>query len=109
MTQDEQDAKAALAEQLGKLLGNNLPDLLKPATGDKEQKVVRDSFTMLETDMELIRHLQQRGLNMRMHIPKGELIRAGIHTLATLTDDQFLAAVNSVEKLKPGRKKKTPE
>ncbi|MEM7017891.1 MAG: hypothetical protein AAF512_11215 [Pseudomonadota bacterium] len=92
--------RRVLTEQLNKLLDD-------PPTVNKTPKVIRDSFTLPENDYNLIRELQDRGLGLRMHITKGELLRAGLHALEDMSDDNFVEIMKTVEKLKPGRRKET--
>lgn len=98
------DAKKALVEQLSKMLGE-VPSPV--AEAEKKPKVIRDSFTLPENDYNIIYTLQDRALGMRMHVTKGELLRAGLHALETMSDDDLLAILGTVEKLKPGRRKQS--
>ena len=92
-------AKAALSAQFIKQLGEALDSPTK-------KKVIRDSFTLPENDYQLIKVLQERGMDVRMKITKSEVFRAGLHALMRMDDDELLAILGSVEKLKPGRKPK---
>jgi hypothetical protein len=76
----------------------------KAATPPKA-KLVRDSFTMPGADFALIAQLKERGLGLRRHIKKSELLRAGLHALAGLDDAALTAALDSLAPLKPGRPK----
>jgi hypothetical protein len=69
-------------------------------------KLVRDSFTMPQADFDLVDVLKQRALNFRHSAKKGELLRAGLQALASLSDVQLQAALARVTPLKPGRPKK---
>lgn len=69
-------------------------------------KVVRDSFTMPQSDYEKIGELKQLCLKSGMHVKKSELLRAGLHALAKLNATQLKLAVSSLEKIKTGRPKK---
>ena len=69
-------------------------------------KLVRDSFTMPQADFDLLDVLKQRALNFRHSAKKGELLRAGLQALASLSDVQLQAALARVTPLKPGRPKK---
>ena len=68
-------------------------------------KLVRDSFTMPQADFDLVDVLKQRALNFRHSAKKGELLRAGLQALASLSDVQLQAALARVTPLKPGRPK----
>ncbi|MEI2679963.1 MAG: hypothetical protein V9G29_20125 [Burkholderiaceae bacterium] len=69
-------------------------------------KLVRDSFTMPQTDFELIDVLKQRALGFRHPAKKSELLRAGLQVLADLPPAQLEAALSRIPSLKPGRPKK---
>lgn len=69
-------------------------------------KLVRDSFTMPQTDFELIDVLKQRALGFRHPVKKSELLRAGLQVLADLPPAQLEAALSRIPSLKPGRPKK---
>lgn len=69
-------------------------------------KVVRDSFTMPQSDYEKIVELKQLCLKSGMHVKKSELLRAGLHALAKLNATQLKLAVTGLEKIKTGRPKK---
>lgn len=67
------------------------------------KKVVRDSFTFPVEDIELIRDLMSRCLNSALSTNKSEIIRAGLHVLSEMTDDELVEAVKSLERVKTGR------
>jgi hypothetical protein len=69
-------------------------------------KLVRDSFTMPQTDFALILALKERALGLRRPAKKGELLRAGLHALQKLSDAQLRNALDLLPKLKAGRPKK---
>jgi hypothetical protein len=66
-------------------------------------KLVRDSFTLPKSDIELLAALKQRVLKQGREAKKSELVRAGIHALAALDDAAFGTAVAAVPRLKTGR------
>jgi hypothetical protein len=68
-------------------------------------KVVRDTFTMPPEDYALLGQLKQRSLNMCLEKNKSELVRAGLRLLASLPDNEFRIAVQTVERVKAGRPK----
>ncbi|MCP4699778.1 MAG: hypothetical protein GY862_23445 [Gammaproteobacteria bacterium] len=98
---ETEEAKAALAKQLSKLLSGKE----KKAQLPPKQKVIRDSFTLPESDYTLIKTLQDRGFDLRMHITKSELLRAGLHALEKMSEAELLEILQTVEKLKPGRRR----
>ena len=68
-------------------------------------KLVRDSFTMPRGDHDLISLLKTRSLVLQRATKKSELLRAGLHALAALSDKQLLTALNGLQPLKAGRPK----
>lgn len=69
----------------------------------KKAKVVRDSFTMPESDYAKIAELKKKSLEAGISIKKGELLRAGLHALEALSIDQLKALLGGVENIKTGR------
>ena len=68
-------------------------------------KLVRDSFAMPQDDFDLVATLKQRALGFQRPAKKSELLRAGLHALATLSDKRLRAALDALQPLKPGRPK----
>lgn len=66
-------------------------------------KLVRDSFTMPESDFEMIDALKQRAIKRGREVKKSELLRAGLHALAALGDAAFDAVIAAIPRLKTGR------
>lgn len=77
----------------------------KPAKEDKPQKIkmVRDSFTMPETDYAKIAELKKRCLQAGVHVKKSELLRAGLSSLSGMSDSALVKALKQVEIIKTGR------
>jgi hypothetical protein len=69
-------------------------------------KVVRDSFTMPQSEYQKIADIKAICLKARMHVKKSEVLRAGLKILAGLNVAQLKIALNSLEKIKTGRPKK---
>jgi hypothetical protein len=65
--------------------------------------MIRDSFTILKPEFAVLETLKLRPAKLATPVKKTELIRAGIKTLAALSDAAFIAAVRSVPNLKTGR------
>ncbi len=82
----------------------------KPAAPAKppklKAKLVRDSFTMPQSDFALIAVLKERAIGFKRPTKKSELLRAGLQALAGLNDASLQAALNALTPLKPGRPKK---
>lgn len=69
----------------------------------KKDKVVRDSFTMPQSDYEKIAVLKKKCLDGGVSVKKSELLRAGLLMLESAAPKRLLAAVSSVEAVKTGR------
>jgi len=78
---------------------------VNPPKADKPKKVkmVRDSFTMPETDYSQLAELKKKCLRSGIHVKKSELLRVGLLSLSRMSDSALLKAVAEVEKLKTGR------
>ena len=63
---------------------------------------VRDTFSFPRDDHRLFHELQQRCYAGGFSASKSELVRAGLHALATMSPAAFADALAGVEKLKPG-------
>lgn len=74
----------------------------KPAKQSKN-KLVRDSFTMPESDYAQFAVLKKRCLQGGLHAKKSELLRAGLMVLSKMSDANLLKAMKQVEVLKTGR------
>jgi hypothetical protein len=78
----------------------------KEKKADNKIKVVRDSFTMPQSDYELIAELKQKALKAGLHVKKSELLRASLQTFSKLSVAQLKRAISGLEKIKTGRPKK---
>ena len=78
---------------------------VNPPKADKPKKIkmVRDSFTMPETDYSQLAELKKKCLQSGVHVKKSELLRVGLLSLSRMSDSALLKAVAQVEKLKTGR------
>ncbi|MDQ3713884.1 MAG: hypothetical protein M3388_16925 [Acidobacteriota bacterium] len=102
-------------EKAETLLGDNKGDDKKEiSSGETETrpqqekiKVVRDSFTMPQTDYELITALKKRSLESGIQTTKSEILRAGLLALNQMTNVEFISKIETVEKIKTGRPKQT--
>jgi hypothetical protein len=77
-------------------------------TPKKEHKknVVRDSFTMPQSEYQKIAEIKAICLKTGMHVKKSEVLRAGLKALAGLNTAQLKRALSALEKIKTGRPKK---
>lgn len=75
----------------------------KPAAKPVKSKVIRDSFTFPETDYLKISELKKICLSMGINAKKSEILRAGLHALASLDKAKLKDVISKVEKIKTGR------
>lgn len=76
----------------------------KPAK--REPRLVRDSFTMPQSDFNLVVVLKQRAMTGQRQAKKSELLRAGLRALAALSPAALVKALDKLEPVKTGRPKK---
>jgi hypothetical protein len=69
-------------------------------------KVVRDSFTMPQSEYQKIAEIKAACLKAKMHVKKSEVLRAGLILLAALNAAKLKLVLGSLEKIKTGRPKK---
>jgi len=79
----------------------------KEPKAPKKIKLVRDGFTMPESDFALVAQLKQKAMSAGREAKKSELLRAGLHALATLDAAALAAALGALEPVKVGRPKKS--
>lgn len=69
----------------------------------KKVKMIRDSFTLPESDYVKLAELKKKCLEAGVHVKKSELMRAGLLRLSNLNRSALLQAVAQVEIIKTGR------
>lgn len=69
-------------------------------------RLVRDGFTMPESDFSLIGTLKARALAAAHPAKKSELLRAGLQALSAMDTPTLVAALERLEPVKTGRPKK---
>lgn len=69
----------------------------------KKIKLVRDSFTMPETEYALIAGLKKRCLEAGVSAKKSEILRAAVAGLAKLSDKSVVSAIRRLDVIKTGR------
>lgn len=69
----------------------------------KKVKLVRDSFTMPETEYAVIAELKKRCLDAGVSAKKSEILRAAVAGLAKLSDSAVVTAIRRLEAVKTGR------
>jgi hypothetical protein len=77
----------------------------KQPVPQKAERVIRDNYTIPESDYAVIAQIQQRCMKTEgLYVSKSELIRAGLRSLQQMSDKQVTALVKQLTKMKPGRK-----
>lgn len=69
----------------------------------KKSKLVRDSFTMPDSEYALIAVLKKRCLNAGLAAKKSEILRAAVAQLVKLSDVALIASLRRLEVIKTGR------
>jgi hypothetical protein len=69
----------------------------------KKVKLIRDSFTMPETDYAHIASVKARCLKAGVNAKKSEVLRAGLNVLAKLSDSALKKALADLAVIKTGR------
>jgi hypothetical protein len=72
----------------------------------KKEKLVRDSFSMPESDFKLISAVKKRALAFERVTKKSEVLRAGLKALQGLSETQLKALLETLPVIKTGRPKK---
>jgi hypothetical protein len=68
-------------------------------------KVIRDSFTMPETDYALFDKIRADCMKAGINANKSEVVRAGLKLLSAMNQAQLREALGAIDKVKPGRVK----
>lgn len=79
---------------------------VKPAKADKPgkaAKVIRDSFTMPQSDFAIIDRIKLRAIEWKQPVKKSEVLRAALHALEALGDAKVRALLAALEPIKKGR------
>jgi hypothetical protein len=72
-------------------------------TENATSKVVRDSFSMIEKDYDLISVLKARCLKLGLNVNKSQVLRAGLNALDRASDKNLTSIINSLTEVKTGR------
>ena len=72
----------------------------------KKSKLVRDSFTMPDTEYDLIAAVKKRCVAKGVAVKKSEVLRAAIISFAALSDATAITALQALDVIKTGRKPK---
>ena len=77
----------------------------KPAVEEvPAEPVVRDNFSMPQSDYEMISALRERCIKAGVSVSKSEVVRGGLHALDGLSTQDLLKVLGGLEKLKPGKR-----
>ena len=79
---------------------------VKKAKKNHKEKVVRDSFTMPQSEYMKIAEIKEICLKAGLHVKKSEVLRAGLKALCEKSDAQLKQSLKSLEKIQTGRPKK---
>ena len=66
-------------------------------------KLIRDTFSMPDSDYQLIAEILDRSPAMAARSTKSEIIRAGLKVLHHMDDEHLREVLNQVQRLKTGR------
>jgi hypothetical protein len=77
----------------------------KSTTLETKINVIRDTFTLPESDYNLINICKTKLLENKISATKSEIIRAGLILLNKLTDEELVSSYKLVNKIKIGRPK----
>ena len=72
---------------------------------DHEQKVLRDGFTMPQTDYDMLKSLKALCLERGVEVKKSELLRAGVQALSQMPAQDLFERIRALAPVKAGRKK----
>jgi hypothetical protein len=97
----EQKAVANRFERAEALLSKK--PLSQTANHQPGERVIRDSFTLPSSDYELISTIRKRCLKAGVSVTKSEVMRAGLHALQELPNQDLLEVFKGLAKIKTGR------
>ena len=78
----------------------------KKAKKNHKEKVVRDSFTMPQSEYQKIAEIKEACLKAGLHVKKSEVLRAGLKALGEKSVAQLKQSLSGLEKIQTGRPKK---
>ncbi len=78
----------------------------KSVKAAKKPKVVRDSFTMPQSEYQKISQIKALCLKAGLQVKKSEVLRAGVIALCAMSEAQLTKALGSLDKIKTGRPNK---
>ena len=91
----------------GRLAVKTMPNAAaKKPKKEHKVKVVRDSFTMPQSEYQKIAEIKAICLKSGVHVKKSEVLRAGLKVLAEFNTTRLKVVLNNLEKIKTGRPRK---
>ena len=103
-------AAATVRAAAKKVLVENAPApakaVAKKPKKEHKEKVVRDSFTMPQSEYRKIAEIKEACRKAGLPVKKSEVLRAGLKALSELNAAQLKRALAGLEKIKTGRPKK---
>ncbi|MDD4929248.1 MAG: hypothetical protein PHP85_08230 [Gallionella sp.] len=76
------------------------------AKAAKKPKVVRDSFTMPQSEYQKITEIKELCLKVGVQVKKSEVLRAGVIALSAMSEAELIFALSALDKIKTGRPNK---
>lgn len=100
--------KSAAKKRIAKTPAKSARTAAKPEARKAKQKVkvVRDSFTMPESEYRKIAEIKEVCLKAGLPVKKSEVLRAGLQVLSGMSAAQLKRMLGGIEKIKTGRPKK---
>ena len=86
-------------------LFNDFSESQKSTALETKINVIRDTFTLPESDYNLINICKTKLLENKINATKSEIIRAGLILLNKLTEEELVNSYKLVNKIKIGRPK----
>lgn len=96
--------KAAVAEKASVDVAR--ADKSVKAKAAKKPKVVRDSFTMPQSEYQKITEIKELCLKAGVQVKKSEVLRAGVIALSAMSEAELILALSALDKIKTGRPNK---
>src|SRR3989338_3594381 len=99
-------AKPAVKETLKITASAASKQAAKKMKKEHKVKIVRDSFTMQQSEYQKIAEIKEACLKAGLHVKKSEVLRAGLKALCEKNDAQLKQSFRALEKIRTGRPKK---
>lgn len=102
----KRDARAATKASANSIAKPSAPIEAVAKGKIKKAKLVRDSFTMPESEYRILNDVKKAFLKSGIAVKKSELLRAGVALLNTTSEDKLRILIAGLPPLKAGRPKK---